>query len=802
MDYEKLGAFYLGKEYDLEADELDDDLVLYDSKDLTTHAVIIGMTGSGKTGLGIGILEEALVDNIPLIAIDPKGDLSNLLLTFPDLSAENFRPWINEQEAANAGQSPDDYAKSQAKLWQKGLADWDQTPERTAKLRQSVDMAVYTPGSSAGLPVSVLRSFNAPPDAVKDDSDLYRERISTTATSLLALMSIDADPVTSREHILLANILEQTWAAGKNIDLAGLIRAIQEPPFERIGVMDLDSFYPAKDRFGLAMRLNNLLAAPGFEAWLAGEPLDIGRLLTTEDGKPRASIFSISHLSDSERMFFVTMLLNELLTWMRTQSGTSSLRALLYMDEIFGYLPPTANPPSKTPMLTLLKQARAFGVGLVLSTQNPVDLDYKALSNAGTWFIGRLQTERDKERVLEGLQGASQDGFDRADMEKILASLGKRVFLMHNVNEDEPVIFHTRWVMSYLSGPMTRDQIKRLMSDREPTPEQLSAPSPAPISSPQTPSVNEPPLMPQDVPVFYASASGSGAGLVYYPAVAAFSEVYYSSVTHGVNLTRPINLVCELDDGPVPVDWDNSELVALTPGDLDSKPLKDAAYGDLPSAVNDKNLSKWQKDFLKHIRQDRSLALYKSKSPKLTSEANENEGAFRARINQLAREDRDLAVEKLRKKYAGKVTTLQNRLLRAQQAIERETEQAQQRKMETVVNVGTALLGAVLGRKAVSRSTVNRASSSLKSAGRMQKEQQDVARARETAAAVAQQLTDLEAELEKEVATLEQNPDPTSIELEQVFVKAKSSDITLDVFALVWLPYRKDAQGRLSPDWL
>jgi len=475
------------------------------------------------------------------------------------------------------------------------------------------------------------------------------------------------------------------------------------------------------------------------------------------------------------------------------------------MDEIFGYLPPTANPPSKTPMLTLLKQARAFGVGLVLSTQNPVDLDYKALSNAGTWFIGRLQTERDKERVLAGLQGASQDGFDKADMERMLANLGKRVFLMHNVNEDEPVVFHTRWVMSYLSGPMTRDQIKRLMADREVAPAQTEtlahAESSARVPAPQTPSANEPPIMPQDVPVFYAPASGSGTGLVYYPAVAAFSEVYYSSVTHGVNLTKPLNLICELEDGPVPVDWDSSEMVALQPGDLDDKPLTDAAFGDLPKSVSSKSFTKWQKDLLKHIRQDRALDLYKCKAPKLTSEPGEPEGNFRARIGQLAREDRDLKVEKLRKKYAGKATTLQNRLLRAQQAIERETEQAQQRKMETVVNVGTALLGAVLGRKAVSRSTVSKASSSLKSAGRMQKEQQDVARARETAQAVAQQLADLEAELEKEVATLEQTTDPTTAALEQVFVKAKSSDITLDVFALVWLPYRKDAQGRLSSDW-
>ena len=430
-EYEKLGAFYLGKEYDLASRKRREGLLLYDSKDLTTHGVIIGMTGSGKTGLGIALLEEALIDNIPIIAIDPKGDLTNLVLTFPQLRAQDLRPWVNEQDALNAGLTPEQFAAKQADLWRKGLGSWGQDAARIARLKDAADFAVYSPGSSAGMPVSVLRSFAPPPQAVGQDTDLLRERIQTTATSLLALLGIDADPITSREHILVSNILESIWASGKALDLAGLIRAIQTPPFERIGVMDLDAFYPAKERFKLAMRLNNLLAAPGFEAWLEGDPLNINRMLFTDSGRPRASIFTISHLSDAERMFFVSMLLNEILAWMRTQTGTSSLRAILYMDEIFGYFPPVKNPPSKAPLLTLLKQARAFGLGVVLSTQNPVDLDYKGLSNTGSWFIGRLQTDRDKERVLAGLEGAAAGtGFDRGRMEEVLAGLGKRVFLL------------------------------------------------------------------------------------------------------------------------------------------------------------------------------------------------------------------------------------------------------------------------------------------------------------------------------------------------------------------------------------
>ena len=429
------------------------------------------MTGSGKTGLCIGLLEEALIDGIPAILIDPKGDLANLCLTFPDLRPEDFPPWVNEDDARRKGLDVAAYAAQQAELWRKGLAAWGQDGARIRRLRDAADVVIYTPGSTAGLPVSIVKSFAAPPAAVREDAEIFRERIGTTATSLLGLLGIEADPLQSREHILLARLLETAWREGRDLDLPGLIQQIQTPPVTKVGALDLDAFFPPKDRFALAMRLNNLLAAPGFDAWLEGEPLDVGALLHTAEGKPRVAIFSIAHLSDAERMFFVSLLLNETLGWMRAQSGTTSLRAIVYMDEIFGYFPPVANPPSKLPLLTLLKQARAFGVGVVLATQNPVDLDYKGLANTGTWFIGRLQTERDKARVLDGLEGVaagSDQRFDRAAMEELLGGLGNRVFLLNNVHEDGPEVFETRWAMSYLRGPLTRTQIKQLMADRRP----------------------------------------------------------------------------------------------------------------------------------------------------------------------------------------------------------------------------------------------------------------------------------------------------------------------------------------------
>ena len=464
------GSFYLGRLHDLASGETSAEPVLYDSRDLTTHAVCVGMTGSGKTGLCVSLIEEAALDGVPVLAIDPKGDLGNLLLTFPEMRGEDFRPWIDPAAAQRKGQTPEEFAEATAELWRNGLAQWGQDQKRISRFEQSVDRAIYTPGSTAGLPLTVLRSFAAPPAEVIADNDAFVDRVQDAASGVLALLGIDADPVRSREHILLSNVLRHHWLAGRDLDLAGLIGQIQSPPMERVGALEVETFYPAEARQKLAMQLNNLLASPSFQSWLEGEPLDINRLLYTAEGKPRVSILSIAHLSDSERMFFVTLLLSELVSWMRTQPGTTGLRAILYMDEVFGYFPPTANPPSKRPMLTLMKQARAFGVGCVLATQNPVDLDYKGLSNAGTWLLGRLQTERDKMRVLEGLEGASAQAgssFDRGRMEATLAALGGRVFLMNNVHSDRPAVFHTRWAMSYLRGPLTREQIRLLMAARK-----------------------------------------------------------------------------------------------------------------------------------------------------------------------------------------------------------------------------------------------------------------------------------------------------------------------------------------------
>ncbi|MBY0262193.1 MAG: hypothetical protein K2Q20_07595, partial [Phycisphaerales bacterium] len=598
-DYEKLGVFYLGKEFNPSTRSRTDDLVLYDSKDLVTHAVCVGMTGSGKTGLCLGLLEEAAIDGIPALIIDPKGDLSNLLLNFPNLKSEDFRPWINEDDARKKGVSPDDFAAQQAGLWSKGLAQWGQDGQRIQRLKDSAEFVVYTPGSSAGVPVSVLKSFAAPPPELIEDAELFRERVSSTATSLLGLMGVDADPIQSREHILIAALLARAWGEGRDVTLESLIQQIQTPPMDKLGVMSLESVYPAKDRFQLAMALNNLVASPGFAAWLEGEALDIQSMLYTPAGKPRHAIFSIAHLSDAERMFFVALLLNQTLGWVRTQSGTSSLRAVVYMDEIAGYFPPTANPPSKQPLLTLMKQARAFGVGVVLATQNPVDLDYKGLANAGTWFIGRLQTERDKARVLDGLEGAAGaagTGFDRAEMDRLLSSLGPRVFVMNNVHESQPVVMETRWCLSYLRGPLTRQQIKQLMDPRKrpaaasPGPSgaalraaaSAATPAPAPASASSTR-----PVLPAEIPQFFvpARALPAGSKLELRPAILGLARVYYSDTKLGIDQEVPLALLTPLTRGPVPACWDDAEAVELTESDLEHDAPSGAAFADLPPAA-------------------------------------------------------------------------------------------------------------------------------------------------------------------------------------------------------------------------
>jgi hypothetical protein len=807
-DYEKLGVFYLGKIYDMKAQKNKDDLLLYDSKDLTTHAVCVGMTGSGKTGLCIGLIEEAAIDGVPAILIDPKGDLGNLLLTFPNLQGSDFLPWINPDEARNKNLSPEEYADKQAALWSKGLGDWGQDGQRIQRLRDAAEMLIYTPGSNAGLPVSILNSFAAPGKEILEDNDLLRERVSTTVSSLLGLVGIDADPIQSREHILLSNILDFTWRAGKNLDLATLIQQVQTPPVQKIGVLDLETFYASKDRFGLVMALNNLLASPGFNAWLEGVPLDIGQILYTPEGKPRIAIFSIAHLSDPERMFFVSLLMNQVLGWMRAQPGTNSLRAIVYMDEIFGYLPPTSNPPSKTPMLTLLKQARAFGLGMVFATQNPVDLDYKALSNMGTWFIGRLQTERDKARLLDGLESATGGGFNRKQIEKIISDLGNRVFLVNNTHEDAPELFQTRWVLSYLRGPLTRDQIKTLM---DPVKAGSPARSAAQPSAPATAFAgsarvdSQPTALPPGLNQYYVPTRGSapaGSKLLYQPKLFGAAKIHFSDTRARVDTSQSVAYITPITDNAIPVQWEHAETIDIPAADLEKSPRSQAQFRALPSAASQaKNYAGWEKDFATWLYGSQRLDLLQSPNLKATSNPGEDERDFRIRLSQLAREERDAKIEVLRGKYASKLATLQERKRRAEQTLEKQAEQAKKAKLDTALSVGATLLGAFTGRKVLTQSNISKAKTAMRGVSKSADESQDVKRAQETVEAIGQQVAELNAQFEADTADLESRIDPLTETLETLSLKPKKTDIQVQLATLAWLPYWKDEQDNLTPAW-
>jgi hypothetical protein len=796
-DFEKLGVFYLGKLAGPDALKEPAPL-LYDSRDLTTHGVIVGMTGSGKTGLGIGLIEEAAIDGIPTIAVDPKGDLGNLVLQFPDLAPADFKPWIDDGEAERKGITGDALAEQTAAAWAKGLAEWGEGPERIKKLRATVDLAIYTPGSSAGIPLSILRSLSVPPAAVREDEDALRDKINGTVSGLCALLGIDADPLKSREHILMAKLVESAWSQGKDLDLAALIRDVQKPPFDRVGVVDVESFYPAKDRAALAMTLNNLLASPGFSAWLTGEPLDVQRLLWTPEGKPRVSVLSIAHLSDAERMFFVTLLLNEIVAWMRGQAGTSSLRALFYMDEIFGFFPPVANPPAKTPMLTLLKQARAFGLGCVVATQNPVDLDYKGLSNAGTWFLGRLQTERDKARVIEGLEGANAaagKSFDRAAMEATLAGLGNRVFLMNDVHEDAPVLFQTRWTLAYLRGPMTKKQIQMVMASRK---EGAAVAAPAAVSTAPTSSSRSPvPAGVAEVFVPWRGAAQAGERLVYRPALLGTAKLHFVDTKSGIDTWVDRALLLPL--GGRDAAWDQAEPIDGKP-ELETAPDPKGSFDTLPAAASQpKSYPAWSKALGEALYRTATLDLFSCPSLKLTAKPGESEGDFKVRVQHAVRETRDAAIEALRAKFAAKLDALSGQEQRAADRVSREAAQAQAQTVQSAISVGATLLGAFFGRKTISVGTIGRATTAARGIGRTLREREDVGTASESLQGVQQKKADLDAELQSEIQELTAANDGSSAAIETASVKPRKSDIAVDGVALCWTPYWVGDGGSARP---
>ncbi|MCD6556403.1 MAG: ATP-binding protein [Bacteroidales bacterium] len=786
--YEKLGLFYLGKEVNPDTQELTDDLLLYKSKHLTTHAALIGMTGSGKTGLGIDIIEEAVLDNIPAIIIDPKGDMGNLLLTFPELKPENFEPWVDAGTAETKGLSVKEFAAKTAAMWDKGIQSWHQDKSRIKTLKNNAEYVIYTPGSSAGVQLSVLSSFDAPSEDTVDDPDTFTSVINSTVSSILALINIKGDILQSKEYLLLSSIFLHLWRKGISISLEELIGYVTNPPFDKIGVLPLKSFYDQKDRLDLAMKLNTVLASPGFAAWTEGENLDIQNLLYTEDGKAKVSILSISHLDESQRMFFVTLFLNRYISWMRQQSGTSSLKALLYMDEIFGYFPAVGNPPSKKPMLLLLKQARAYGISVILATQNPIDLDYKGLSNIGTWFIGRLQTKQDKERVMDGLLKSNEGSLDKKEIESLLSNIQSRVFLFKSAHEDRLKLMQTRWVLSYLRGPLSKKEVRKLMADKKEKTEnntkkteQISASNKQSATSDAGANVVQS-IISNEIEQYYSVNTAFGKEITYEPYLIAEGKVKFVNAARGIEIQKSFSKRYYLDEEMSELDFAEGEDFNFDAQPYDKKPTEQSRFYALPGFIEElKNLKPLEKAFSDFLYRNNKLELYKCTTLKAESKPGESLRDFKVRLLDVLRDKKAEAVEKLRTKYGTKGDRLQDRYERLMIKLDKEKSDVSAKQTDTAMSLGMAVLGSFLG-----SSTKRRVNSSISSATKIAKEKADVRRAQQEILQVKNDMQELRADLARDIDLIKKKFNIDNYQIDTFYIKPKRSDVFDIDTALFW----------------
>ena len=815
--------FYLGRAYDPLKQTVTDQPINYDPADLTTHAVVTGMTGSGKTGLCIVLLEEAALQGMPAIIIDPKGDLTNLLLHFPNLAPQDFQPWIDADLVRRSGKTLEQVAADAATSWREGLEESGIPQERILALKTAAQFAIFTPGSDAGIPVSVLSSLTAPEIPWQENREVLREKITSTVTALLGLVGYtDIDPLRSREHILLANIFEVAWSQGKDVELAELVIQTQNPPFEKLGAFPVETFFPAKDRLELAMVLNNILAAPAFETWREGQALNIGSMLYTSDGRPRHNIFYLAHLSDPERMFFVTLLLSAVETWMRTQSGSSSLRALLYMDEIYGYMPPQRNPPSKQPLLRMLKSARAFGLGLLLATQNPVDVDYKALSNAGTWFIGKLQTEQDKNRLLDGLEGAA-GGISRLVFDKLISSLGKRVFVLHNIHAKQPELLQTRWTMNFLAGPLTRNQIPALnkLANAEAVSSPLAAsqtqPMAAPViepgptlrpaasqSGPPTARIQssstKPPVpawireyfLPQNysLPEAFSAAQKTMPaevmidGVIYRPTLLASAEVHILDRKHGVDseLTR-VTLVKSPEKRGA-VRWEDYPLNPSVLDSIDTSPVPSARFSSIDAPLNDvKLMTALQKDFTDWVFRNASVKARANQALKVFAGPDISLAEFMKACAEAARQARDAEIEKKTATFDRQLKTLEDKLAREERELQIDQTDLEHRKWEergNLAELGASLVGIGRKKSLTSQLSKNRLTNKAKA---------EVDESQDAIEQYKQQIADLEKRREETIAEINDRWGRVVNEITEVTIAPKKTDVFVKLFGVAWMPY-------------
>lgn len=799
-----MAELFLGGNVDPASHDRTGDEVRIDTDKFTTHGVIVGMTGSGKTGLGVVLIEEVLSAGLPTLLIDPKGDLTNLCLTFPALQPGDFRPWIDEAQANAAGQTPDEFAAQQSELWTKGLLGWGLTTQHIAKLRGTTDFTIYTPGSQSGVPVNIVGSLQVPDDM--SDAEIVGDEIEGYVSGLLGLVGVQADPLSSREHILLSNLINHSWQAGRALDLATLVGLVGNPPIRKLGVFELDQFFPPDDRMALAIKLNGLLASPSFAAWAQGPPIDIQSMLYTPDGKPRCAIVTTAHLSDEERQFVTSLVLAKLVTWMRRQSGTTDLRAMLYMDEVAGYLPPTANPPTKKPIMTLMKQARAFGVGVVLSTQNPVDIDYKALSNAGTWMIGRLQTDRDKQRLLDGLATAS-GGVDVAQVDNTISGLGKREFVLRRAGKDTVEVFTTRWAMSYLRGPMTRTQISELMATERDRSASAAAAESAGGTGPAAATASggqpeladdETTLMPEvadgtlvrwvDVAApWLAEAGGDSGGTRLQASIVARVQLRYDDTK--ADLVHDEEYECVLS--PIDEATDVSRAIAVDYDDRDlrTEPPASAVYAFSDAKLDTKTFfSGVERDLKNHLVRSLTIDIPANPELKLYGRPGETREAFEIRCLRAADEAADAETAKLRDKYEAKVTRTRDQIAAAEDRVDVLDEQASGRRNSELLSTAGSILGGLLGGKRGRGGLLGKLGSAASRRGTTKASAERVDAAENKVARLQQTLADLELDLEQEMTEIDARWMNLATSIETIQIGLEASDVKVTQLVLAWLP--------------
>ncbi len=823
--------FFLGKLYN-NRNQLTDEKMYYNPSDLNTHCIITGMTGSGKTGLGILLLEEIALKGIPAIVIDAKGDLTNLLLHFPNITGKDIAPWLDQEAPIRAGKELYEYANEKAAAWREGQEEWGYGPEDIEAL-SGVDYTVFTPGSSIGNPVNIMASFSAPDASTIYNEEAIREEIATAVTALLGLIGYNnIDPLKSKEHILLSNIIEFYWTLGKDVTLVDLINAVNDPPFDTLGALSIDRIYPPKERFNLALQINNFLASPTFKAWNEGPGLDIGSLIRNKNDKPRFNIFYIQHLSDQEKMFFVTMLYSQIEAWMRNQTGTGNLRLAVYFDEMAGYVPPTANPSSKPVIMRMMKQARAFGVGLILATQNPVDIDYKGLSNAGTWFVGRLQTEQDKNRLLDGL--TTTDGnINRTDADKLISDLKKRAFLYMNVHENGLKVMSTRWTMNYLAGPLTKNLIPKLYNEglcvpyteedakaaklyaanknREADDDSelnLLTGDPDEINDSLKESENmeeelkegQRPTIAATINEYFlpaekrpAECDSDGDQVTYRPVWIAQAEIRAEKDKYNFSL-RTVK-AAEIDEDDMrgtTVRWDEYLCDPFDVKSMMSRPEFNDAYFQMPPAwMQDAKVARnYETDFVSYLYRDASIMVWANEKLGIFADEDDTEDDFLEKCRDKIEALSAAEIEKVKKTHEAQLDKLEAKLKKLNVTLEEKQSQVKQRGVQTAAAAGELILSLIQRRRKSVSSSLNKVTQTSNAKKAQEKVEVDIEAVTDQ---IQSAIDDYEAKLEE----IQEKWDKILDQNKQVKITVAKKDIYVDAFGILWEPYYTNSMGKL-----